>query len=98
MLRQLEFSQTSHLSIHASSSGVNAYITSPHRSWILDSGASSHMTGIKDKFTSLHLSSKFPSVNIADGTQSPLLGDGIVQATSSLNLTNVLYVPKFSVS
>ena len=40
-LRQLEFSQNSHSVIHASSSGMNAYITSPQKSWILNSGASS---------------------------------------------------------
>jgi len=57
---------------------MNAYIASPHRPWILDSGASSHVTGIKDKFTSLHLSTKISSVNIADGTQSPVLGDRVV--------------------
>ena len=56
------------------------------------------MTGIKDKFTSLHLSTQFSSVNIVDGTQSPILGDGVVQVTPSLNLKNLLYVPKFSVS
>ena len=38
------------------------------------------MTGIKDKFTSF--------VNIVTGTQSPILGDGVVQATLSLNLKN----------
>jgi len=36
-LRQLEFYQTGHLLTHSSSSGVNAYIASPHRPWILDS-------------------------------------------------------------
>jgi len=56
------------------------------------------MTGIKDKFTSLHLFTQFSSVNIVDGTQSPILGDGVVQATPSLNLKNMLYVPKFHVS
>jgi len=45
---------------------MDAYIDSPHRPWILDSGALSHMTGIKDKFISLHLSNKFHSVNIVD--------------------------------
>jgi len=55
------------------------------------------MTGIKDKFMSLHLSNKFSSVTIVDGTQSPVLGDRVVQATSSLNLTIVLYVLKFPV-
>ena len=59
MLRQLEFYQTSHSSTHPSSSCMNAYIASPHRPWILHSGASSYMTGIKDKFTFLHLSTKF---------------------------------------
>ena len=56
---------------------MNAYIVFPHRPWILDSGASSHMTGSKNKFTSLHLFTKISSVNIADGTQSPILGDGV---------------------
>ena len=36
-LRQLEFYQTGHSSTHPSSSGMNTYITSSHRPWILDS-------------------------------------------------------------
>jgi len=48
------------------------------------------MTGIKDKFISIHLFNKLFFVNIADGIQSPVLGDGVVQATPSFNLTNVL--------
>jgi len=97
-LRQLEFYQTGHSSTHPSSSGMNAYIASPHRPQILDSGGSSHMTGIKDKLTSLYFFTQFSSVNIADDTQSPVLGDGVVQATLSLNLKNVLYVPKFPIN
>jgi len=97
-LRQLVFYQTSHSSTHPSSSNMNAYIVSPHRPWILDSGVSSHMTGIKNKFISLHLYTQFSSVNIVDGTQSLVLGDGVVQATPSLNFKNVLYVLKFYVS
>ena len=42
-LRQLEFSQTNFSATHASTSGMHAYTTSPQKSWILDSGASSHM-------------------------------------------------------
>jgi len=56
------------------------------------------MTTIKNKFTSLHLFNQFSYVNIADVTQSPVLGDGVVQATPSFNLKNVLYVPKFPLS
>ena len=44
-LRQLELYQTGHSST-PSSTGMNAYIASPHRPWILNSGGSSHMTGI----------------------------------------------------
>jgi len=55
------------------------------------------MTGIKNKFTSIHLFTQFSSVNIANGTQSPVLDDGVVHATPSLNLKNILYVLKFSV-
>jgi len=77
---------------------MDVYIASPHRPYILDSGASSHMTGIKDKFTSLHLFKQFSYVNIVDSTQSHVLDNGIVQATASSNLTNMLYVLKFHVS
>ena len=35
-LRQLKFYQIGHSSIRPSSSGMNAYIPSPHRPWILD--------------------------------------------------------------
>jgi len=56
------------------------------------------MTGIKHKFVSLNFFNKFSTVNIADGTQSPTSDNGVVQATPSLTLTDVLYVPKFSIS
>jgi len=44
---------------------MDVYIASPNKPWVLDSEASSHMTCIKDKFISLHLSNQFSSVNIA---------------------------------
>jgi len=56
------------------------------------------MTDIKQKFVSLKLSNKFSPVNIADDTQSPVVSNGVVQATLPLTLTDVLFVPKFSIS
>ncbi|XP_020266951.1 uncharacterized protein LOC109842493 [Asparagus officinalis] len=91
-LRQLELSQNIHSATYAYSSSMDAYIDSSHKPWVLDSGASAHMTGIKDHFVSLHLSDKFSSIRIAD-----VRGDGVVHATSSLKLIDVLYVPKFPV-
>ena len=46
-LRQYEFFQNNQSTTHASFSGMSVYNASPQRPWILDSGASSHMTGIK---------------------------------------------------
>ena len=75
-----------------------AYAASPQKPWILDSRASSHMTNTKQEFVSLNLSPVQPSVKIADGTHSPVLGNVVVQATPSLTLTDILYVPQFSIN
>ena len=53
------------------------------------------MKGIQNKFGYLHLSNKFSSVNIADGTQSPVLGNGVVHVIPSLTLIDVLHVSRF---
>ena len=77
---------------------MHAYTVSPQKSWILDSGASSHMIGITQEFVSLNFSHIHPSVKIDDCTHSPVLDNGVVQGTPSLTLTDVLYVPYFHVS
>jgi len=82
-------SQNNFSTTNASALGMHAYTTSPQKSCILDSGASSHMTGITQKFISLSMSTAHPSVKIIDGTHSPILGNGVVQATPSLTLTDV---------
>jgi len=56
------------------------------------------MRGTKQEFVSLNLSRVHPSVKIVDGTHSPVIGNVIVQATLSLTITDVLYVPRFPVS
>jgi len=56
------------------------------------------MTDITQKFISLDMFTAHPSIKIADGTHSPVLGNEAVQASPSAILTDVLYVPHFSVS
>ena len=56
------------------------------------------MTSITQKFVSLNMSTAHPSVKIADGTHSSVLGSGVVQAPPSLTFTDVLYVSRFPVS
>ena len=56
------------------------------------------MTGIKQKIVALNLFNKYLSVNIADDTQALVSGNGVVQTTPSLTITDVLFVLKFSIS
>jgi hypothetical protein len=63
--------------------------------WIIDSGASDHMTYDKSYFT--HLSAPLvSSVTNANGEAFPVLGKGSIRVTPSLELHNVLYVPALS--
>ena len=71
-------------------------ISTPHMtSWVIDSGASSHMTGFPSVLTAYRPETSIPDVRIADGRSSPVLGSGQSRATSSLPLQNVLYIPGF---
>ena len=71
-------------------------ISTPHMtSWVIDSGASSHMTGIPSVLTSYWPETSIPDVRIADGRSCPVLGSGQSRATSSLPLQHVLYIPGF---
>ena len=77
---------------------MHVYTASPQKPRILDSGASSYMIDTKQEFVLLNLSRVHPSVKIVDGIHSPVLGNGVVQSTPSLTLTDILYVPRFPVS
>ncbi|WVZ82886.1 hypothetical protein U9M48_030094 [Paspalum notatum var. saurae] len=68
--------------------------------WILDSGASRHVTGESDEFASY---TPFPlsrkeTIQTADGTAQPIRGVGTVKCTPSITLSSVLYVPSFPVN
>ena len=71
-------------------------ISTPHiTSWVIDLGASSHMTGFPSVLTAYRPETSIPDVRIADGRSCPVLGSGQSRATSSLPLQNVLYIPGF---
>ena len=63
--------------------------------WIIDSGASDHMTYDKSYFTILS-PPPVPYVTNANGEAFPVLGKGSVRVTSTIVLQNVLYVPALS--
>lgn len=69
--------------------------------WIVDSGASYHMTNVREYFTDLRPIKPF-FIGIANGTHYPATGVGRVHIQLSnksiLTLYDVLYVPDFAVS
>jgi len=73
-----------------SSSGMS------HSEWVLDSGASHHMSPDSSSFTSVSPLSSIP-VMTADGTPMPLTGVGSV-VTPHLSLPNVYLIPKLKLN
>ncbi|RVW89315.1 hypothetical protein CK203_045476 [Vitis vinifera] len=88
-------SQASQASIAsvAQSGNVSACLT--HTSslgpWILNSGASDHISGNKDLFSSITTTSALPTVTLANGSQTVAKGIGLALPLPSLPLTSVLY-------
>ena len=78
----------------ASTSGTHAFLAS-RSSWVIDSGASAHMTGTPSNLSSLTPTTAYPPVSIADGRSCSVKGYGSTKPTPSLTLHNVLYVPGF---
>ena len=62
-------------------------------SWVIDSGASSHMFDTKFLFSNLH--SVKHHILLADGSSRSVLGKCVLHPTSSLALPSSLYVPNF---
>src|SRR3954467_4520401 len=74
--------------------------TKKYVNWIVDSGASKHITGKKSEFDTYHPSmhKKLETVVTADGTSQPIMGTGSVPCTLTLTLSSVLHVPSFHVN
>ena len=62
--------------------------------WILDSGASDHIYGNNDLFSSLTTTPTLPTVTLVNGFQTVAKGIGLAHPFPSLPLTFVLYTPK----
>ncbi|RVW86509.1 Retrovirus-related Pol polyprotein from transposon RE2 [Vitis vinifera] len=91
-------SQTSQASIASVDQPGNASACLTHTSslgpWILDSGASDHLFGNKDLFSSITTTSALPTVTLANGSQTVAKGIGLALPLPSLPLTSVLYTPE----
>ncbi|RVW96881.1 Retrovirus-related Pol polyprotein from transposon RE2 [Vitis vinifera] len=63
------------------------------KSWIVDTGASDHMTGDAAILQNYKPSNGHSSVHIADGSKSKIAGTGSIKLTKDLYLDSVLHVP-----
>lgn len=66
-----------------------------HSSWIIDSGATDHMTCDRSQIHKI-IPSKQTVICNANGTPTLVIGEGSVSLTSSLNLDSVLVVPSLN--
>ena len=81
-----------------SMSGTSTLLASSSPSWIIDSGASSYMTGTSSLLLSYLPTPSHPPVTIADGRPCLVQGRGTTRVTPSLSLHQILYVPGFPIN
>ena len=94
-LRLTQASKSSSIASNAQTGNVFACLTHSSTLWILDTGASNHISGNKDLFSSVTFPSPLPTITLANGSQTIVKGIGSVCSLPSLPLTSVLYVPNF---
>jgi hypothetical protein len=66
--------------------------------WVIDSGASKHVTGISSVFKTYTPHSYSETIQTTDGTSQPIHGVGSIECTPSLCLSSILHVPSFPVN
>jgi hypothetical protein len=66
--------------------------------WIVNFGASCHVTGAAGKFSSYSRLVVPESIHIADGMAQPVVGNGTVKCINTLTLSNVLHALYFFVN
>ena len=94
-LHLTQAAKSSPIAYIAQTGNVSACLTHSSAPWILDIGASDHISGNKDLFSSLTFSSPLPTITLANGSQTIAKSIGSVCPLPSFLLTSVLYVPNF---
>ena len=94
-LRHTQATKSSSIASVVQTGNVSTCLTHSSTPWILDTGASDHISGNKDLFSSLTFPSPLPIITLANGSQTIDKGIGSVYPLPFLPLTSVLYVPNF---
>ena len=71
-------------------------VSSSSSEWVIDSGATDHMTGNSRLYSTFQSHPSPSTVTLADGSHSTVLGSGSICPTPSLPLSSVLNLPNFS--
>ena len=89
--------KSSALAAAADNGGKVLNISTPvsNNAWIIDSGATDHMTFDSRQVSPLKSSSQ-NSVSTANGTSIPIIGEGSLSLTNTLNLDSILVVPSLN--
>lgn len=77
---------------------LNASSKSPSTQWVIDSGATDHMTGISTSFSSYALGSGQEKITVADGTRATVAGKGDIKLNNRLILKSALHVPALPIN
>lgn len=64
--------------------------------WVIDSGATDHMTGDKGILSSFTSNKNLSCVTLADGSSTSVVGSSVAIPTSSISFSSVLCLPNFS--
>ena len=80
----------------ARSGNPNTCLLSSFSKYIIDYGATNHMTSNSSLFTTFQPHSSTSTVTLADGSTSYVLGSGTIHPTLLITLTSVLSLPQFS--
>ncbi|KAL3537868.1 hypothetical protein ACH5RR_001234 [Cinchona calisaya] len=75
---------------------LTSCLVSSSSKWVIDSGATNHMTGATGILFSFSSDTNLPSVTLADGSMTSVVGSGIANPTTSISLSSVLCLPNFS--
>ena len=91
-LRLTHASKSTSIASVAQTGNISTYLTHSLGPWILDSSAFDHLSGNKDLFSSLTITSPLPMITLANWTKTKAKGIGSTRPLPSLPLVYVLSV------
>ena len=65
---------------------LSCHLPISHTPWIIDSGASDHMTSFSHLFHTYTPCSGHKKVRIADGSYSPIAGNGLINLSKTISV------------